>query len=342
MTASDSMPWVPGADPGSGSCSGDAELTRQGAVLGSPLYLSPEQGQGDPVDHRSDVYSLGATLFHLIAGCPVFEAKSAAAVIGMHLGAPVPSIRKVAPQAAVPRRVERILERMLAKDPTQRYASWDALLEALHRARPQAVASAGVVVRGIAASLDWGLALIPVALFDGVGLVISGLYYLLCWWLWKGRSVGKWLFRLRIRTDEHERPGLLRCLVRLVTYWWGLFVILGLGLVTRAVFGDANLALSDPRVQPKWLAVTLIVLVVITSVLWALGFFWAVLRRHKRAWHDLMSRTMVVYDLPEAGPNVRSRAAASAWSSGAITTVSTDPATVRGAGTAPPSTPPPR
>jgi len=344
VTAADSAPWVPGAQPGHGSGSGssDAALTRQGAVVGSPLYLSPEQGQGEAVDQRSDIYSLGATLYHLIAGRPVFEAKSAPAVIGMHLGAPVPSLRRVAPEAAVPKRLDRILQRMLAKDPGERFQSWDEVIDALQGARPQAVASAGFVVRGIAGLVDYGLVAAPLALFGVFGVVLAGLYYQLCWWLWRGKSVGKWIFRLRIRTDENDRVGFLRCLLRLVALWWGAIVMSVLGLITWAVFGQTSLDLSDPEVRPKWLAVVLIVLLVLTAVAWVLGFLWALIRRHKRAWHDLWSGTMVVYDLPEARGLVRSRAAASAWSTGAITTVSVASGAGRAAGTSPSSKSPPR
>jgi serine/threonine protein kinase len=54
------------------SLNGDAELTRDGAIVGSPLYMAPEQGRGEDVDHRADIYSLGCALYHMLTGRPPF------------------------------------------------------------------------------------------------------------------------------------------------------------------------------------------------------------------------------------------------------------------------------
>jgi len=56
------------------SLRGDNELTQAGVIVGSPLYMAPEQGRAESVDHRSDIYSLGCTLYHLISGQPPFNA----------------------------------------------------------------------------------------------------------------------------------------------------------------------------------------------------------------------------------------------------------------------------
>lgn len=60
-------------------------ITQSGAPLGTPYYISPEQVQGDPVDHRTDIYSLGATFFHLLAGAPPFNGKSSPLIMAKHL-----------------------------------------------------------------------------------------------------------------------------------------------------------------------------------------------------------------------------------------------------------------
>ncbi|HZY88438.1 MAG TPA: serine/threonine-protein kinase, partial [Gemmataceae bacterium] len=72
-------------------------LTRAGAVLGTPLYMSPEQCAGATLDARSDVYSLGATLYHALAGRPPFSADSLLALLAMHARQAPPPLRKLDP-----------------------------------------------------------------------------------------------------------------------------------------------------------------------------------------------------------------------------------------------------
>jgi hypothetical protein len=119
-----------------------------------------------------------------------------------------------------------------------------------------------------------------------------------------------------VRTEDNERLGLGRAVLRLVCQYWGYLALSAWGILTYFLFGKRQLSLSDPEVEPKWLAVVMIVIMSLTAAVYLLGFLWAAFRRHKRAWHDLMSRTRVVYDLPGAGPATSSRAAASAWGSG--------------------------
>ncbi len=109
--------------------SDDLGLTQDGMALGTPLYISPEQGQGRPVDARSDLYSLGATVYHLLAGKPPFEATSPIAVVVAHIKEPLPPLRSVRP--GVPEPLCELVERLLAKDPAQRVASPQELLQAV-------------------------------------------------------------------------------------------------------------------------------------------------------------------------------------------------------------------
>lgn len=103
--------------------------TEDGVVLGTPHYISPEQGRGKPVDHRSDMYSLGATLYHMIAGRPPFEGESHVAVIVAHVNEEPP------PLEAVPEPLAAVVSKMLAKEPLDRYPDYDALLEDLEALR---------------------------------------------------------------------------------------------------------------------------------------------------------------------------------------------------------------
>ena len=105
------------------------ELTHDGTTLGTPLYMSPEQGQGRPVDTRSDLYSLGATVYHLMAGRPPFAGSSALAVVMAHVQEPLRPLAEVRPD--LPVGLCRIVERLLAKDPDARFQSPRDLLQAV-------------------------------------------------------------------------------------------------------------------------------------------------------------------------------------------------------------------
>ncbi len=104
-------------------------LTGTGMAVGTMRYASPEQINGGVVDARSDEYSLAATAFELLTGAPPFSAESLSAVMSAHLFTPVPSAHARNP--ALPRGVDDVLARAMAKDPAQRYAGAGAFAQAL-------------------------------------------------------------------------------------------------------------------------------------------------------------------------------------------------------------------
>ncbi len=110
----------------------ETQLTATGEVLGSPGYISPEQAQGASLDARSDIYSLGATFFHLVTGRLPFEAPTPVAMIVKHLSEPLRSPRAVNP--SVPYPVAAAIQKMMAKRPGERFQDYDALLRELERA----------------------------------------------------------------------------------------------------------------------------------------------------------------------------------------------------------------
>ena len=104
----------------------DSKLTMVGLFVGTPYYMSPEQAQSLPtMDFRSDIYALGATLYHLITGTRPFDAQSAVAVLTKHVTAPLPDPRTR--RADVSASTATLLHKMMAKDPNDRHASWEAL-----------------------------------------------------------------------------------------------------------------------------------------------------------------------------------------------------------------------
>ena len=105
------------------------DLTQDGMTLGTPLYMSPEQAEGKAVDSRSDLYSLGATVYHLLAGRPPFLGATSLAVALAHIKElPVP-IAQVRPD--VPVGLSDIIDRLLCKRPVDRFADPTELLHAV-------------------------------------------------------------------------------------------------------------------------------------------------------------------------------------------------------------------
>ena len=108
---------------------GGQQHTATGAVIGTALYMSPEQARGERPDERADIYSLGVTLFEMVSGRPPFEADSAMSTLLMHLNDPVPNISDLNPN--VPPMLKAIIEKALAKSPADRFQSTDELASAL-------------------------------------------------------------------------------------------------------------------------------------------------------------------------------------------------------------------
>lgn len=113
----------------------ESNRTEHGVMLGTPHYTSPEQARGWNVDHRSDIYALGCTLFYLLVGRPLFEGKSQVDVLMAHSNDPVPSLRKI--RSDLPPKVTHVMQRMLEKQPERRYQNYDDLLEALTSLLPE-------------------------------------------------------------------------------------------------------------------------------------------------------------------------------------------------------------
>ena len=102
-----------------------ADLTDTGAIFGTPHYMSPEQGHAEPVDERSDLYSLGVILFEMLTGEKPYRAENPMAIVYKHRKEPVPQLP---PQFAA---VQPLLERLLAKAPADRFARAQQAAEAL-------------------------------------------------------------------------------------------------------------------------------------------------------------------------------------------------------------------
>ena len=103
--------------------------TQAGALLGTPAYMAPEQGEGQPGDERSDVYALGVILYELLTGRPPFQADSPYALILRHIHTPPPPPRSLRPD--LPPALEAVVLQALQKDPAARYPTAAAFAQAL-------------------------------------------------------------------------------------------------------------------------------------------------------------------------------------------------------------------
>ena len=109
----------------------DASLTRSGVIAGTPQYMSPEQARGEPVDHRTDLFSLGCVLYAACAGRSPFRAETSYAVLRKICDSEPRAVREI--NAAIPAWLAGFIERLLAKQPSQRYASATEVAALLER-----------------------------------------------------------------------------------------------------------------------------------------------------------------------------------------------------------------
>jgi len=108
------------------SLADDTQLTRAGAQVGTPCYMSPEQWRGHKLSIRSDIYALGVTLYYMLVGKPPFEGETTFSLMEKHLNEPVS--REPLMQAGIPRPVAALVEKMMAKDPEQRHQDPEELI----------------------------------------------------------------------------------------------------------------------------------------------------------------------------------------------------------------------
>ena len=144
------------------------KISLTGAVMGTPLYMSPEQARGEKVDFRSDIYSLGATLYHLLVGKPPFKGASALVVMQKHTEEDPKPITTTIEEC--PPEVEKLVQKMMAKSPDDRFASYGELIEAMD----EILGSAATVTDGAQAPAGSGKKAVGIIAAAAIVLAIAG------------------------------------------------------------------------------------------------------------------------------------------------------------------------
>jgi uncharacterized RDD family membrane protein YckC len=276
------------------SMHGDSQLTRDGAIIGSPLYMSPEQGRGGTVDLRSDIYSLGCALYHMLCGRPPFTGSSPVGVISMHVTDRPPPVRVLNP--GVPEVLARIVERMMAKEPAARFANYDDLLAALEAARADRRELSGFRTRGIALAID-AVLLAVVGYFASLWVIPTTLaYFVVCHHLF-GQTPGKWLLGIRVENLAGGRISWKAALIRFLAFAWGPLAWTILAIVVYSVhrrqsvaFRMANLTLSQLALPALYVALATVILVAYLA-----GFLLVAFHPRRLALHDILARTQVCF-----------------------------------------------
>jgi uncharacterized RDD family membrane protein YckC len=209
----------------------DIQLTQSGQFLGSPLYASPEQIRGRSLDARSDLYSVGATLYAILTGRPPFSGGNVGEVLARILSEEPPHPRSIRP--AIPRALELVVLRAMEREPEKRYADLHELRQALE---PFADTRTEVVApwrRVIAYVIDTALTsilvmsvLIPafVSLVDlqsTMGQMITSLLTMAYFAIGEGFfgwTLGKWMCGLRVVSTETHEPSLGAAALRILVF----------------------------------------------------------------------------------------------------------------------------
>jgi uncharacterized RDD family membrane protein YckC len=241
---------------------GESLLTASGAVVGTPTYASPEQLRGEELDVRSDIYSVGASLYYLLLGRPPHQAKDLVQLITEVLDKNPPSPRELRPE--IPKGLARVIMRCLAKDRAARFPNYAALREALLPFAASAPSPATVGWRFVAGTIDDFIGFAPTWIylailgFDPINNVIQSrtanavlvwlafqlgyvLYYAIPETLW-GAALGKAVCRLRVVGPDRNPAGFARALGRALIYT-GIYPLSMLPLILFVAAADYRIQL---------------------------------------------------------------------------------------------------
>lgn len=293
-------------------------LTADGAFLGTPAFCPPEQLRGEELNVRSDIYSVGATLFYLLTGRTPFEAQNVVALIATVLEKPSPSPRDLRPD--VSDGLAKIVQRCLHKVRGDRYANYAELRRALEPFSSAAPVPAPLGLRFVAGCLDvlalnLAIQAIVLGFFGGLGnlvdvlsrpdpkallymagcLFFSVLYYAVFEGFF-GAAAGKAICGLRVVRPNRNLPGFWRAGGRALLYT--IVPLLPFWITSAATHpGGLREFLSSPKLFVAWPdtgSAGYYFLASTPYVVMALMFLSARRRNGFRAVHDFATNTQVI------------------------------------------------
>ncbi len=215
------------------------------AIVGTPLYMAPEQARGDAVNFRADLYALGATLHHMVAGAPPFIGDTPMDLVSLHLTEERPRIERRR-RSRGPAPVDVLCDRMMAKQPVDRFADYDELVIAVEDASPARTRAAGFWVRAFALIIDALLVSLAMLPFDLVAPFDTSLVFPVAFLLYCviahgrfGRTLGKATLEIEVvRVGRRGPPGLGVAALRFAAQWGLLYAAFAAAAIVGRVAGE--------------------------------------------------------------------------------------------------------
>lgn len=283
------------------------DVTIEGTFLGTPAFASPEQLRGEPLDRRSDIYSVGVTLFYLLTGKVPFDADNMIHLLATVLDKPAPSAASI--RGEIPVALDAVITKCLQKPAGSRFQNYEALRVALKPFSSDSPIAASLGNRTLAGIIDAAIcwaATVPISFLTasdaqwsgdyrsalsvtGIALPVAVIvaymaYYAIGEWRF-GYSIGKRILKLRVCSGD-DRPSFAQSSLR-------AFLFIGLPTIPSVVFNLANLHRDSFELQ---MGTNLILLMLIGSSYYILKFgLFATARTHNgfQAIHDRLSGTQV-------------------------------------------------
>jgi serine/threonine protein kinase len=206
-----------------------SELTRVGAIMGTPLYMSPEQCAAKSLDSRSDIYSLGVIAYQMLAGELPFTGDTATVMRG-HLESPAPSLRERSKK--IPKRVAQVVTTALAKDPGDRPQTAAAFANAL---RAQAESIGSLYRRAVALYSEYFPKFIRLSFIAHIPVIVTTFVL------------------IGLRIAEHSQPrgfGVLRVSLVVLIVIFALLHVVGYFLASAAISGMTAVIVTQLSVTP--------------------------------------------------------------------------------------------
>jgi len=284
----------------------ERDVTASGSFVGTPAFSSPEQLRGEDLDVRSDIYSLGVTLYYLLTGNVPFNETNLMKLVSRILEKTAESPRSL--YKNIPKGLAGIVMRCLEKKPSARFSNYSDLKKALRPFSSAAMQPAELGIRSNAAYIDLmilaGLLIVTsyvlnaLSLYDKESLPTIGAFLFLLYFTilegTGGRSIGKKIRKIRIVGPNRDSPGIPKSFIRTLIFFFVIFVG---GRFVRSLLPESLLGVALRKSRA-------VISVAIYSALSGLLFLTARRKNGFAGLHDLASNTRVVAMVPARDESV--------------------------------------